>query len=255
VGAFYAWHRAMRGTKALWAALSALCVLCGLLWSLSLLAAAALLGAATLLEVWREAQDGSSVCEQPEGVASSVVRRLRQLSWQPWIRIAVAWVVTFVIVSLLPRLFFGYHTWQVWRTSFSQHAGFSTLFSRSYLPWVLFNPVDYALFTGVPVFLLLIAATFQDARRWLRGRPRPAPALLPWALLLVLTALNFSGKNLGEVGRLWMFLMPFGALAGAPCLVRLDARRGWPAAVVVLLMLAQLVTFRLTLDVLTHATG
>ena len=154
----------------------------------------------------------------------------------------------FLISTLLPTLLFGYDVWAVWWNCLSQHADFAVLFPRSYVAWVLFNPVEFAVFTGVPVCLLMLLSAAKDARLWLRHPRDTALSILPWALLGVLAALNLSGKNLGEVARLWMFLMPFAAVSAAASLVELDGRRGWVAAGVLLLAGVQLVAFRMTLD-------
>jgi len=54
------------------------------------------------------------------------------------------------------------------------------------------------------------------------------------ALAVALLALDLSGKILGETGRIWLFLMPFAALAAA------SARGGLPFRSAVVLAAAQL---------------
>ena len=232
VAAFYSWHRALRRGSVPWAALSGAITVVGLLWSMSLLATVALLGAYSLLAAWRGAGEGCG------GAGRS-----------GWLRVICGWAAGFLISSLLPTLLFGYDVWSVWRTCLSQHATFAALFPRSYWAWTLFNPVEFAVFAGLPAFILLMLATAADFRRWWPDRRRRALSSLPWAVLVVLAALNFSGKNLGEVARLWMFLMPFAAAAGACALVSLDGRRGWIAGAVLALAAVQLMVFRLSLNV------
>ena len=215
-----------------WAALSGAIVVVGLLWSMSLLATVALIGAYSLLVAWRGAVEGRG------GPGRS-----------GWLRATFGWAAGFLISSLLPTLLFGYDVWSVWRTCLSQHATFAAHFPRSYWAWTLFNPVEFAVFAGLPAFLLLMVAAAADFRRWWPERRRRALSSLPWALLVVLAALNFSGKNLGEVARLWMFLMPFAAAAGACALASLDGKRGWIAAAVLALAAVQLMVFRLSLNV------
>jgi hypothetical protein len=232
VAAFYAWRRALRHGSAAWAALSGAIVVVGLLWSMSLLAIVALIGAYSLLVAWRGAVEGRG------GPGRN-----------GWLRATLGWAAGFLIFSLLPTLLFGYDVWSVWRTCLAQHATFAVHFPRSYRAWTLFNPVEFAVFAGLPACLLLMVAAAVDFRRWWPERRRQALSSLPWALLVVLAALNFSGKNLGEVARLWMFLMPFAAAAGACALASLDGKRGWIAAAVLALAAVQLMVFRLSLNV------
>jgi hypothetical protein len=232
VGAFYAWRRALCGGSATWAALSGGILVVGLLWSLSLVVALALLVAYTAFTAWQGAVSGEVQC-RPRG----------------WLRVTLGWAGGFAICSLLPTLLFGYDVYGVWRTCLSQHGSFAVLFPRPYWAWTLFNPVEFVTFTGVPISVLLGVAIVTDFRRWWPERRRRAPCALPWALLGVLAALNFSGKNLGEVARLWMFLMPFAAASGALMLAGLDCRRGWFAGLVLALAAVQLAVFRLSLDV------
>ncbi|MGD1002099.1 MAG: glycosyltransferase family 39 protein [Candidatus Brocadiia bacterium] len=232
VAALYSWRRALRRGSVAWAALSGAIVVAGLLWSMALLAAVALIGAYSLLAAWRGAVEG---CGGPGRGG--------------WLRAICGWAAGFLGCALLPALYFEYDVWSVWRTCLSQHATFAALFPRSYWAWTLFNPVEFAIFAGLPAFLLLLATMAMDFRRWWPERRRRALSSLPWALLIVLAALNFSGRNLGEVARLWMFLMPFGAAAGACALVSLDGKRGWIAGAVLALAAVQLMVFRLSLNV------
>ena len=233
VGAFYAWLKAVRGRSMLWAALSGFLVLFGLLWSLALLVAAAMIFVGSWLLIWEE-----------------LTAREGKLDWAGWGRVTLAWFATFAVLSLLPMVLFGYDVWGVWKLCLSKHATFAAKYSRSYLPWVLFNPVDFLIFTGVPICLLMLYEAVRDTQRWWKETCRRAPALLPWALLGVLFLLNFSGKNLGEVARVWMFLMPFAAVSAAAALWRLDRHGGWLAAGAVGLVVVQLLVFRLHLNVM-----
>ena len=232
VAAFYSWRRALRRGSVAWAALSGAIVVAGLLWSMSLLATVALIGAYSLLPAWQGAAEGRG------GPGRG-----------GWLRAILGWAAGFLICSLLPTLLFGYDVWSIWRTCLSQHATFAALFPRSYWAWTLFNPVEFAVFAGLPAFILLMVAAAADFRRWRPERRRRALSSLPWALLVVLAALDFSGKNLGEVARLWMFLMPFAAAAGACALASLDGKRGWIAGAVLALAAVQLMVFRLSLNV------
>jgi len=228
----YAWHGAMTKKSPWWAALAAAILFMGLLWSLSLLLLAAMLGLATLLAFWMEYSRGPRTSET-----------------RGWMTITVTALATFVGVSLLPWLLLDYHTWRVWRVCLVQHARFAELFNRTYVPWLLFNPIEFLLFAGLPTAAALLTTAGKELRQWWRQRRHAALTPLTWSLVGVLLLANLSGKNLGEVARLWMFLMPFAALVAAPFVIRLDGRRGWFAAGLLGLSLLQTITFRLTLDV------
>jgi len=231
--AVYAWHRALKTSLIRWAVLAALAIFLGLLWSLSFTLIVAFLGLATLIMAWKR------------------LLAERRLPWRAWTRLAVAGGAAFLALSLLPMILFDYDTWSVWRICLSQHATFADIFKRTYWPWLLFNPVEFVVFTGVPTALLLLAALVAQWRDW---RPRwkdTALPPLPWALIGVLAIVNLSGKCLGEGARLWMFLMPFAALAAAPALVGCDRRRGWPAACLLGLATIQVIVFQLVVNVFT----
>ena len=166
-----------------------------------------------------------------------------------WLRVALGWAAGFAICSLLPGMLFGYDVFGVWKTCLAQHATFTVRFARPYWPWTLFNPVEFAVFAGIPISVLLAATLIADFRRWRPDWRHRALRALPWALLAVLAALDLSGKNPGEVARLWMFFTPFAAAAAAPALAELDGRRGWLAGLVLALAATQMLVFRLSLDV------
>lgn len=235
-GAFYAWLRALRAKRAGWAAAAGVVLCLGMFMTLAFVAVVALIGAASLLRLWAEAAGGE---KPPERKA--------------WLRIALGGLGGFLVASLLPMAFFDYDVYGVWRLCLSRHGTFAARFPRSYMAWTLFNPVEYALFAGIVVSALMVWQAVRDGCRWWSNRRNAAPSLLPWTLIAVLLALNLSGKNPGEVGRLWMFMMPLGAVSAGEVLQAVDRGRGWVAAVVTALAAVQLVVFRLSLDVLTLA--
>ena len=102
---------------------------------------------------------------------------------------------------------------------------------RPYFPWLVFNLVDFIQFLGIPLafttFLLLIKPVKRDQTRilytssfqsglgrigfifeWILARTNIYSVIF-W---LVIFALNLSGVTRGEVGRLWIFLMPIALL-------------------------------------------
>jgi hypothetical protein len=81
---------------------------------------------------------------------------------------------------------------------------------RSYALWSLFNPLDLAIFLGIPLAILL---ALRAGRSSLALRPH-AGAIPPADRFAIaasagLALLVLSGVTRGEVGRLWIPLMPF----------------------------------------------
>jgi hypothetical protein len=117
---------------------------------------------------------------------------------------------------LLPALA-GHHPWASLRTALAIHRHEYTL-PRSYPLWLAFNLVDLAMFLGVPVALAL---SWRATRAVVRGPDEPADRFALAAVTGV-ALLLFSGQTRGEVGRLWLPLMP-------TLLVAALVRRGGPS--------------------------
>lgn len=234
MGSFYTWLKALRTKRVAWAVVAGAVLCLGMFMTLAFLAVVALMGVSSLLKLWQETAEGETPSDR--GV---------------WLRIALGGLGGFLVASLLPMTLFDYDVYGVWHLCLFQHGTFAERFPRSYIAWTLFNPVEYALFAGIVATALMAWQAVRDGRRWWLNRPSTAPSLLPWTLIAVFLVLNLSGKNLGEGGRLWMFIMPLGAISAAEALRTLDRGRGWVAAAVTALAVAQLIVFRLNLDVLT----
>ncbi len=143
--------------------------------------------------------------------------------------------VGFALPWLALALFAGYDPWASFWTALSAHAQMAVA-TRSYATWLLANPYDFALFCG-PAAAVLGAAGLVSRR---------APVALRrglWGGAALLALLWLSGSVRGEVGRIWLFAMPFVALAAASTM---DSRE--PAApasrtlVLVLVLAAQALT-------------
>jgi methylthioxylose transferase len=91
-------------------------------------------------------------------------------------------------------------------------------------PWpqaIIGNLLDFFVFVGVPVTLLFAWRLAREVRavvgrRSLSMMNSLAASPLLWSFLLVLIALDLSGRVRGEAARLWMFLMPCALLSAAP---------------------------------------
>jgi hypothetical protein len=79
---------------------------------------------------------------------------------------------------------------------------------RGYAVWLLFNPLDFALFLGLPVAvtgLLLLPGALREVAARAATDPITRFRLATFAGLIVLLA---TGVTRGEVGRIWIPLMP-----------------------------------------------
>ena len=95
----------------------------------------------------------------------------------------------------------------VWIQNFRNHAGFYEQYSRTYLSWLVVNPIELALAIGTPVFLYAVSTWLSGTKGSLRtGRSLASFRL--WCFV-TLAVLWLSGKNSGEAARLWLFLMPW----------------------------------------------
>jgi methylthioxylose transferase len=134
-----------------------------------------------------------------------------------FLKVGAAGVLGFVLVYGVLVLALDYHPLAVARQALGAHRGVTTVeAARTYWKWVLLNPVEFALFAGLP---LTIAACW--AIPLLRRDPetRCLQTFL-LASLLALAFLDVSGTVRGEVGRIWLFLMWPLAMAAGPVLGR-----------------------------------
>jgi len=137
-----------------------------------------------------------------------------------------------------------------WWQSMASNARFNRVTGRSYLPWVLYNPVDFLMFLGVGLSSLLVVAVvglLRGLRTWRQWDPLTIGLAV---YVLVLLVLNLSGANAGETARLWMFLMPGAALLAVPALERLRPGSKRVILVVLLCQALQAFLFKLYLNVL-----
>ncbi len=104
----------------------------------------------------------------------------------------------FVGLTLLGWGWAGADPLATWWANQRNHARFYVEYPRSYLAWNLANPVELAVGLGLPAVAWGCLGV-TGIRRW----PRVSVATLA-----VLASLSLSGKNLSEVARLWLPLMP-----------------------------------------------
>jgi hypothetical protein len=116
--------------------------------------------------------------------------------------IALAAAAVAGVVALGAPALLGHHPLRALATALQIHREVYTA-PRDYLLWLLFDPLDLALFLGVPVALALPLRAAAGVRR-----PATTASRFRLALLAGLFVLVGSGVTRGEVGRLWIPLMP-----------------------------------------------
>ncbi len=149
---------------------------------------------------------------------------------QRWRWTRLAW---FGVAAALPWLAlapWGFDPLASVRAALGEHHAMAVV-TRGYGLWLLWNPYDFALLLGPGVALLAAVAAVA---RW---RDRDArwtwPALLIGGCFLVLW---LGGSVRGEVGRIWLFFMPFACLAASAVADSRRARAAVLAAQGVLLL-------------------
>jgi hypothetical protein len=115
--------------------------------------------------------------------------------------LAVVFLVGSASIWLAYWLFYGVNPLAVISTG-SRLAFESTTGNRSYGAWLIGNPIDFAVFLGFPVVILLLY-------NLIKRLPFPR-SLLPITIATfgTLVLLWLSGVVRGEVGRLWMYFGP-----------------------------------------------
>lgn len=152
-------------------------------------------------------------------------RLVRRFSWDRALLLAAGFLLPWMALALST----GYDPVASFRTALEQHRAIAVV-SRTYGTWLLWNPYDFLLLLG-PAVLLLAAVGLKG-----RSEARlPAHRALLWGWWGLLLLLIVSGSVRGEVGRIWMFLMPFACLLAADEAVRRWGPRSlWAGALLVL---------------------
>src|SRR5262249_14724906 len=105
----------------------------------------------------------------------------------------------------------------VWSWNLHHHARFYDEYPRTYRLWLWANGIELAIAIGLPTVVWFVVGLLAP-----RGLPRAV-----WATLVVLIIVDLTGRNMGEVARLWMLFMPPFLIAAARGFERLG---GGPTA-------------------------
>lgn len=123
--------------------------------------------------------------------------------------------VGFLVPTLLGWLVTSSNPFATWWWNQRNHARFYVEYPRTYLAWVVANPVELAVALGLPATLWILTGV----SRW---RTAPRVSLVTLLVLLILT---LGGRSLSEVARLWLPMMPALLVAAGAGLTRLGGDR------------------------------
>ena len=99
----------------------------------------------------------------------------------------------------------GANPFVVWWWNQYHHARFYNEYPRTYSVWLWANGIELAIAIGLPAFVWFAAGMLA---------PRTVPRSV-WATLFVLVVVNLTGRNMGEVARLWLLYTPPFLIAAA----------------------------------------
>ena len=132
----------------------------------------------------------------------------------------------FLIPLVLLSIFLNYNSIVTWIAVYHQHAATYTIKKWTYWKWVLYNPFEFAVFMGIPISAFLLRRLIFQGKKFIKREAwRPEEAFL-FSFILTILLLNFSGKSLSEVGRLWIFLMPFAIIIAVSGMRLWNGKRG-----------------------------
>jgi hypothetical protein len=134
------------------------------------------------------------------------LREGRDKAKSAWLALAVFGLGT-AAVLLAGHIACGMKLHVIFRQGMAAHREFTWIgFRRAYSTWLVLNVVEFACFLGLPVCVAVLGGAWEAARRGWRGLSRAD--LVGLAGVTALIMLNLSGSVRGEVGRVWLFMMP-----------------------------------------------
>jgi hypothetical protein len=170
--------------------------------------AAALAGAAAATAILISYGSAVFLCIGAAAVVALGLSRLDARALSQVMLPCLLFIASAAAVLLLPALF-GFRHVENFQAAMQLHFEHYTS-PRSYWTWLLFNPWDLAVFLGFPVALLLVRHIWQASRGFVHKKSWPSNALVRVQLVTgaCLVAVLLSGAIRGEVGRLFVPLMP-----------------------------------------------
>ncbi len=176
----------------------------------------------------------------PVGLSVALVLAMRRhRSVTDRVKLVLATGLGFLAVTLSLWWISKANPFAIWWTNQQNHGRFYRDNPRSYLAWVFVNPIELAFAVGFPTMILALVAFFR--------RKAPIAAL---AGVFVILLMNFSGKNLSEVARLWLPLMPPIFLAAGSELSS-DKDESWTLGAILVVLGIQTLALQATLQVVS----
>lgn len=203
--------KAMKRHSDFWSLLTGVLFFIGVQFSLSFLVVDATGGVICLLYLWHRNEKPLIKKQEWQVVAVAIISCLSC--------VALAWLVL------------GYKTWAGLWSAYLGHQQYHREFGAPYGTWVWLNLIHLLLFIGGPVAASIICGGWSQIRRRRPDRSGPDQlradqssgsaaeiGLTHYSLLITdpcfvglvgtILVLNFTGMNLSEVPRLWLFFMP-----------------------------------------------
>ncbi len=166
-----------------------------------------------------------------------------------------SFLVLFVAFTSLPLLFYLLYDFNIIKfflsiNVFSENARLDIVggkvVRRTYWKWLLYNPLDFFMFVGIPISML----SFRSIYNVIKSRKIEASNILSVTFFITLFLLLFSGINRSEVARLWMFLMPFPALIAASQIAQIRMKTSSAFLILLSLQILQTIVFKLFVNVI-----
>jgi len=124
-----------------------------------------------------------------------------------------------IITGFLFRIIFGYQIliryqkaiayhvrWKGWISNFDNITHFAKL-----------NMLEFIVWLGFPIAILTIYCIYRSFRQIFK-RNMDACSIISLMLFLILMILDFFGMTMGEVARIWLFLVPVICIVAGSCL-------------------------------------
>ena len=142
----------------------------------------------------------------PVGLITALIVCLNgSISWKGRALMILATGAGYFALVLAGWLVTGADPFIIWGWNLRHHARFYDEYPRTYSLWLWVNPIEMAIAIGLPTAVWCVVGLLA---------PRNVPVSV-WATLIVMILVNLTGRNMGEVARLWMlFTPPFLVAAG-----------------------------------------
>jgi hypothetical protein len=152
----------------------------------------------------------------PVGLMGALVIAFQiSVGWRMRLALIMATGLGFLTLVLLGWAITAANPFVIGAWNLHHHARFYLEFPRTYHLWLGANLVELAVAIGLPSAVWCVVGAF---------RPRRVPVPF-WSTLLVLLLVDLTGRNLGEIARLWMFFMPPLLLAAGTAFQQLEPEK------------------------------